>query len=319
MKRCTLRLAALLLLATAPLLAQDYPKSAISLVVPLAPGDANDLVGRSVADDLARELKVPVVVANRPGAGGALGTSFVVKAKSDGYTIVLANNAALIFRSLLDPAATGYDALKDLTPLASAMRSPSVLVVRGDAPYKTLAELAAWSKKNPDGARIGTAGVGSVGDFCVRTISAATGVQFTMVPYAGASPAVNALLGSHIDGIVLALGTVTSQLRAGTFRGLATSSTYSDFPDIPTLAELGYREALFDVWAGFLAPANVPSEVTSTLAPALERAIRSPALAAKLKPLGILIDYAGPEKMAAQIRAEHKRVGEMGRQAGLIK
>src|ERR1043165_2962237 len=118
MNRCARGFAAALIFAAAPLWGQDYPKGPISMVIPLAPGDANDLVGRSVADDLSRELKVPVVVANRPGAGGALGTSFVVKAKSDGYTIVLANNAALIFRSLLDPAATGYDPLKDLAPLA---------------------------------------------------------------------------------------------------------------------------------------------------------------------------------------------------------
>ena len=319
MKRHLCGLAVTALIAAAPLSAQDYPKGPISMVIPLAPGDANDLVGRSVADDLSRDLKVPVVVTNRPGAGGALGTSFVAKAKNDGYTIVLANNAALIFRPLLDAAATGYDTLKDLTPLAAAMRSPSILVVRGDAQHRTLAELVAWSKKNPDGARIGTAGVGSVGDFCVKTLTAATGAQMTMVPYTGASPAVNALLGGHIEGIVLALGTVTGQLRGGIFRGLAISSKYPDFPEIPTLAELGYRETLFDVWAGFLAPANVPAEVTSALSPALERAIRSPALAAKLRPLGILIDYSGPEKMLAEIRAEHRRVGDIGRQAGLIK
>ena len=320
MKRHASQLAAALLIAAAtPLPAQDYPKGAISMVIPLAPGDANDIVGRSVADDLSRELKVPVVPVNRPGAGGALGTGLVAKAKNDGYTIVLANNAALIFRSLLDPAGTGYDPLKDLTPLGLAMRSPSTLVVRADAPYRTLAEFVAWSRKSPDGARIGTAGVGSVGDFCVMTIASATGGRVTMVPYTGASPAVNALLGSHIEGIVLALGTLTAHLRGGTFRGIAISSKYSEFADIPTLAELGYKESLFDVWAGFLAPANVPAEVTKTLAPALERAIRSPALADKLKPLGILVDYSSPEKMLAEIRAEHRRVGEIGRRAGLIK
>jgi tripartite-type tricarboxylate transporter receptor subunit TctC len=151
------------------------------------------------------------------------------------------------------------------------------------------------------------------------TIHSATGARITMVPYTGATPALNALLGGHIEGIVLALGTLTGHIRSGALRGIAISSRYSEFPDIPTLPELGYRESLFDVWAGFLAPANVPAEVTSTLAPALERAIRSPALAAKLRPLGILIDYSAPEKMLAEIRAEHRRVGEIGRQAGLIK
>jgi tripartite-type tricarboxylate transporter receptor subunit TctC len=310
---------ALIFAVVAPLRAQDYPKGPISLVIPLAPGDTTDLVGRTVADDLSRELKVPIVAVNRPGAGGGLGTNIVVKAKNDGYTIVLANNAALIFRSLIDPASTGYDPLKDLTPLGLAMRSPSTLAVRADAPYQSLQELIAYAKKNPGAVRVGTAGVGSVGDFCVKVINSVAGTDITMVPYTGATPAVTALRGGHIEGLVLALGTLASHFRSGALRGIVISSKYPDFPDIPTLPELGYKQPLFDVWAGFLAPANVPAEVTNALVPALERAIKSPALAAKLRPLGILIDYSGPEKMFAEIRDEHKRVQDIGRQAGLIK
>jgi tripartite-type tricarboxylate transporter receptor subunit TctC len=173
------------------------------------------------------------------------------------------------------------------------------------------------AKTNP--LRIGTAGVGSVGHFCVNMITTLTGTELTMVPFTGAMPAVTAVRGGHVEAVLLALGTMTGHLRSGAVRGILISSKSADFPDIPTLADLGYPEPLFGVWTAFFAPAGVPAEVTQTLVPALERAIRSPAVEAKLKPLGILPDYAPPDKLLAEIRDEHRRVSELARQAGLAK
>ena len=314
-----LAIALLLLISAAFAGAQDYPKRPINLVIPLAPGDATDTSARAVADELSRELNVPIVAVNRPGAGSALGTDIVVKARNDGYTIVLTNNAALVFRSILDPANANYDPFRDLTPLALAMRSPSILTVRSDAPYRNLGELVEHAKKNPGSVRIGTPGIGSVGDFCVRTINSLTGAGIVMVPFAGASPALTAMRGGHIEGVLLALGTMTGQLRSGAVRGIVISSKYPDFPEIPTLAELGYAQPLFDIWAAFFAPAGVPTEVTGALVPALERAIKAPGIAARLRPLGMLLDYAPPDKLLADMREEHRRVSEIARQAGLAK
>ena len=314
-----LAIALLLLISAAFARAQDYPKRPINLVIPLAPGDATDTSARAVADVLSRELNVPIVAVNRPGAGSALGTDIVVKARNDGYTIVLTNNAALVFRSILDPANANYDPFRDLTPLALAMRSPSILTVRSDAPYRNLGELVEHAKKNPGSVRIGTPGIGSVGDFCVRTINSLTGAGIVMVPFAGASPALTAMRGGHIEGVLLALGTMTGQLRSGAVRGIVISSKYPDFPEIPTLAELGYAQPLFDIWAAFFAPAGVPTEVTGALVPALERAIKAPGIAARLRPLGMLLDYAPPDKLLADMREEHRRVSEIARQAGLAK
>jgi len=311
--------AALFLAAATPIRAQDYPKGSVTLVIPLAPGDATDTSARALAEQLSRELKVAIVPVNRPGAGGALGTEMVVKSKPDGYTIILTNNASLVFRSILDPKTANYNALTDLTPLGLAMRSPSILAVRGDAPYKTLNELVEHAKRNPGSVRVGTAGAGSVGDFCVLTLNSLTGAGLTTVPFTGASPAVTALLGGHVEGVILALGTMTGHLRSGTLRGIVMSSKYPDFPDIPILSELGYSEPLFGVWVGFFAPAGVPAEITRTLVPALERAIRSPAIGAKLRPLGMLMDYSPPEKLLAEIRDEHRRVSEIAAKSGLIK
>ncbi len=311
--------AALLLAAAPPLHAEDYPKGSVTLVIPLAPGDASDTSARAIAEELSRELRVAVVPVNRPGAGGALGTDLVVKSKPDGYTIILANNASLVFRSILDPKTASYNPLTDLTPLGLAMRSPSVLAVRGDASYRTFSELVAHAKKDPGSVRVGTAGAGSVGDFCVLTLNSLTGAGLITVPFTGASPAVTALLGGHVEGVVLALGTMTGHLRSGTLRGIVISSKYPEFPDIPTLSELGYSEALFGVWVGFFAPAGVPAQVTRTLVPALERAIRSPAIGAKLRPLGMVMEYSPPEKLLAEIREEHARVQRLARKAGLLK
>jgi len=314
-----LAIALLLLISAAFARAQDYPKRPINLVIPLAPGDATDTSARAVADELSRELNVPIVAVNRPGAGSALGTDIVVKARNDGYTIVLTNNAALVFRSILDPANANYDPFRDLTPLALAMRSPSILTVRSDAPYRNLGELVEHAKKTPGSVRIGTPGIGSVGDFCVRTINSLTGAGIVMVPFAGASPALTAMRGGHIEGVLLALGTMTGQLRSGAVRGIVISSKYPDFPEIPTLAELGYAQPLFDIWAAFFAPAGVPTEVTGALVPALERAIKAPGIAARLRPLGMLLDYAPPDKLLADMREEHRRVSEIARQAGLVR
>jgi tripartite-type tricarboxylate transporter receptor subunit TctC len=310
---------AVLLAAALPVHAEDYPKGAVTLVIPLAPGDATDTSARAIADELSRELKAAIVPVNRPGAGGALGTELVVKAKPDGHTIILTNNASLVFRSILDPKTASYNPLTDLTPLGLAMRSPSILAVRGDAPYKTFAELADYAKKNPGSVRIGTAGAGSVGEFCVYTINSLTGAGLVSVPFTGASPGVTALLGGHVEGVVLALGTMTGHLRSGALRGVVISSKYPEFPDIPTLADLGYTERLFGIWVAFFAPAGVPGEVTRALVPALERAIKSPAIAAKLKPLGMVMDYSPPEKLLAEIREEHRRVSEIAVKSGLIK
>jgi tripartite-type tricarboxylate transporter receptor subunit TctC len=298
---------------------QTYPSAPISLVIPLAAGDATDIAARAIGDRLAQELKVAVVPVNKPGAGGALGTDLVVKGPKDGTMIGIPNNAALVFRALLDPSTANYDPLKDLTPLAMAMRSPSILAVGGEQPFKNFKEMIDYAKKNPGKVRIGTAGVGSVGDFCVQTINSLTGASLTMVPFQGAVPAVTAMRGGHIEGVILALGTMTSHLSAGTVRGIVISSKWPDFPNIPTMQDLGYKQPLFGIWTGFFAPAGVHPEASAVLVPALERAIRSPELAAKLKPLGILAEYLPPDKLIAEIQDEQDRVRRIGRQAGLLK
>ncbi len=299
--------------------AQPFPAGPISVVVPLAPGDAADIAARALGEEISRLLNTSVVVINRPGAGGAVGTNGVVQARKDGHTILFAQNSALTFRAVLDPQSVTYDALRDLVPLGTASRTPSILAVRSDAPYRTFAELVEYSKKNPGHVRIGHPGSGSVGDFCVQLINVLTGATLVPVPYAGAAPAIAALRGGHIEGVVLSLGALSAHLKSGVFRGLVASNRSPEFVEIPTMRELAYQEELFGIWFSFLAPAGIPEDARKALVGAIEQAVKAPAITARLASLGILQSYATPEQTAVEIRAEFKRVGEMARKTGLVK
>lgn len=306
-------------LMTGAVHAQTYPSGPITLVIPLTPGDATDIAARAMGDELAKLLKVPLIPVNRPGAGGAIGTDSVIKAAKDGHTILITINAALTFRRVLEPQSVKYDPLKDLTPLGLTTRIPSILAVRDDLPYRNFAEMVEHAKKNPGTVRAGTVGVGSVGDFTVQLINSLAGAGITMVPFKGAAPAITALRGAHVEGVALALGALSGHLKSGVMRGIVISSKFPEFPAIPTLSELGYRQNLLGVWLGFFAPAGVPAEVTGTLVPAIEKVARDPAIAARLAALGMLQDYASPEKLADEIREEHRSVERIAKQAGLIK
>lgn len=295
-----------------------FPSGPIHVVVPLAPGDAADISARTMAEEMSKHLNAPVLAVNRPGAGGALATASVAQARKDGQTILFAQNSALTFRVILDRQSISYDPVRDLVPLGISSRTPSVLAVRGDAPYKSFAELVDYAKKNPGRVRIGHPGVGSVGDFCVQLINSLTGAELVAVPHTGAAPAVTALRGGHIEGVVLALGALSTHLKAGTFRGIATSSRVAEV-DIPTLRELGHPEELFGIWFSFLAPAGIPEDARKALVAAVEQAVKAPAVAAKLAPLGILQSYAGPEAQSAEIAEETKRVTEMMGRTGVVR
>lgn len=298
---------------------QAYPRQAISLVIPLAPGDSTDVAGRTIGDELSKLLKVPVVPVNRAGAGGTIGTDSAVKAAKDGYTILITNNASLIYSRILTPETVLYDPFKDLTALGLAARTPVIVAVNSKAPYKNFTEMVDFAKKNPGNVRIGTVGVGSVGHFTLEIINSLTGAGLTMVPFKGAGPGVTAALGGHIEGVVVAQGVAAGHLKGGAMRGILISTKAPEFPDIPTLPQLGYKQNLLGVWSAFFAPAGVPPEVSKTLIAALEKIIKDPAVGARLGNIGMVADYVPPDKLLAEIREEHRTVEEIAKRAGLVK
>jgi tripartite-type tricarboxylate transporter receptor subunit TctC len=299
--------------------AQSYPKQPINLLIPLAPGDATDVAGRTIGEGLSKLLKVPVVAINKPGGGGTVGTDSAVKAPKDGYTILITNNASLIYNRILTPETVPYDPFKDLIALGLVARTPIILAVNSNAPFKNFAEMAEYGKKNPGNVRIGTVGPGSVGHFTVEIVNSLTGADMTMIPFKGAGPAVTAALGGHIEGAAAAQGVVAEHLKAGTMKGIVASTKMPEFPQIPTLAQLGYKQNLLGVWSAFFAPAGVPAEVSKTLIAALEKVMKDPTVGSRLANLGMVADYEPPEKLIAEIREEHRAVEQIAKKAGLIK
>ncbi len=291
--------------------ANDYPRMPISIVTPLAAGDAADRAARLMGQEMSRLLGTPITVANRPGAGGSLGTLAVIRAPKDGYTLLYAQNSPLTIRRVIEPETADYDPLKDLVPLALTTRSPSVLVVRKGAPFKTMKELIQQAKGGND-VRVGNAGAGSVGEVSIQLINAAAGVSLTSVNYKGASPAVTDLLGGHIEGVILALGAVSGQIRAGQLQALAISSPFPELPNVPTLRQLGYKSDILGVWFGFFAPAGVPATVVDTIVPVLEKVARDAGISAQLMPAGIVQEWGSGKALADEISNEFQAVKALG-------
>lgn len=302
-----------------PLHAQDYPKGPITLVIPLAPGDAVDIAARAMSEELSRLLKVPIIAQNRPGAGAALGTDQVAKGRKDGYTILITNNASLIVRRILDPSTAPYDPFNDFVPLGMAFRTPTILAVRSDSAFRNFADMIEFAKKNPGKVRLGTPGVGTAADLSMQLINSLAGTDITMVPFTGASPAVTALRGGHVEGILLALGVVSGQIKAGALRGLAISNRFPELPDIAPISESGFRQDLQGVWSGFFAPAGVSGEVVGTLVAAVEKTVNSPDIAPKLLGLGMVREYVAPAQLRERMREEYRLVEDLIRKTGLGK
>ena len=311
--------AVVLLGMAAPVLAQSYPTSPITLVIPLAPGDATDIVGRTMGEEMGKLLKVPVVAVNRTGGGMTIGTDSVVKAKKDGYTLLMAPSSGMTAGRILNPESATYDPLKDLTAIGMAARSPLVLTVRQDSPFKTFRELVEFAKKNPGKVRVGTAGAGTLGHFSTELINSLTGINLPTVPFKGGAPGITALLGGHVEAVVFTVGALNTHFKSGAVRALVTSSRTPDLPDVPTLTQLGFPQNIPGVWMAFYGPAGLPADVTRTLTAAVEKVAKDPAIGAKLSGLGIVQEWAPPEKVLAEIREEHRTLEELAKKIGMVK
>jgi len=299
--------------------AQKYPDRPITLVLPMAPGDGIDVAGRLMGEELSKLLKVPIVPLNKPGAAATAGTDFVAKSKKDGYTLLFTNNASVISAKILQPETVPYDGFKDLTPLALVTQNPALIAVRGDAPYKNYKEMVDYAKKNPGKIRCSSMGVGAVGHFDVEIVNTLAGTDIPMVPFKGAVPAATAVLGGHVEAVALAIGPLIPHFRSGALRPVVTSVKISEFPDVPTLKELGYSQELLGVWFAFFAPSDLPPEVKTTLVSAIEKVAKDPSVAAKLGNLGMVQDYESPDRLTERMKSEYKLVEEIAKKTGMIK
>jgi tripartite-type tricarboxylate transporter receptor subunit TctC len=321
--RLRFNVAALLIAAAWPLAApaqSDYPAHTITMVVPFPPGGVADITARPLADAMSRILKQTVIVENKSGAGGGVGMQYVARAKPDGYTLLLALSSISIIPEA--DKVLGRDPmfqLNQLVPIARFTADPTVLAVRADSPYKSVADVIEAAKRKPGALPYGSSGNYGTMHVPMEMFSSSSGIKMLHVPFTGAGPAVVALLGGQVDLLSTGPSSVMGHVRGGKIRVLATwgETRHPAFPDVPTLKELGY-DAQFSQWTGLFAPAGTPEPVIAKLREAARAAVADPVFTASLAKVETPIQYLDQpqfrafwDRDAAKLADVVKRIGKV--------
>jgi tripartite-type tricarboxylate transporter receptor subunit TctC len=298
------------------LAAQSYPSRPIRLVVPFSPGAGTDAISRILGHKLGEGLGQQIVVDNRPGAGGTIGTEIVAKAPADGYTLLFAPAAHAINLSLYPKL--GYDTEKDFVPISVVASLPVVLAVESSVPAKSVKELVALAKANPGKLTMASAGNGTVFHLTGELFKGAAGVDIVHVPFKGGAPAVAALIGGQVSMAFETSLTVAPHIKSEKLRGLAVASAQriAILPDVPTLAEAGYPGILAENWYGLYAPAGTPKEIVTRVYAELAKAAADPETRQKLAAQGAEVRENTPERSAAFVRAEIAKWARVVKQSG---
>jgi tripartite-type tricarboxylate transporter receptor subunit TctC len=310
---------AAVLLTAAAAGAQTFPAQPIRLVVPFTPGGGTDAVSRLIADKLIKtQPGWSVITDNRPGAGGNIGMDVVAKARPDGLTLAMGQTNTLAINPALY-AKMPFDTLKDFTPVALVASQPMVLVVKSDGAYKSVADLVAAAKARPGQLTQALAGTGTVGHLAGEMFGKAAGIKFTNVPYKGAAPAIQDLIGGQTDCMFATPQAVLGLIKGGKLRVLAITALrrLPVLPDAPTLDESGYKGFEATDWKAIVAPAGTPPAIIRQLNEAIDKALGSPATIGQLLADGSAPMKGTPEQVAAYIRAEYARWGAAVRAAGV--
>lgn len=265
--------------ASAVASAQAFPSRPITLIVPFAPGGPTDTISRNVAQKMSETLGQPVLVDNRPGAGGQIGGVFVKQAKPDGYTLFVGASEMFAINHTLFKK-FGYDPLKDFVPVSAFVETPMVLVVSKDSPANSVQELIAHAKAKPDGLAYASQGLGSVGHLLGSNMGAKVGAKLVHVPYKGSTPALQDLATGRVDLMFDVFASSGPLITSGKLKALAVASprSFASLPGVPTLGEGGVSGMDASVWFGVVAPAGTPDAVVVTLNNAVTQAITSPDL-----------------------------------------
>jgi tripartite-type tricarboxylate transporter receptor subunit TctC len=294
--------------------AESYPSRPIRFIVPFPPGGGNDIVGRIVAAKLSEGLGQQVVVDNRGGAGGTIGTDILAKAPPDGHTM-LVNNISLavnhtLFRKL------PYDTLKDLAPVSLIGRQPNIVVVHPGVPAKSMRELLELARTKP--LNYGSGGTGTASHLATEMLKLMAKVDMTHVPYKGLGPALVDLMGGRLEMIISTMASALPQLKAGKLRPLAvtTAKRSSFFPEVPTLDEAGVKGYEFSTWYGLLVPAGTPKPIVDRLNAETRKALASPAVSQQFVKQGLEPVSSTPAEFAAYLRSEVAKWGKVVKASG---
>jgi tripartite-type tricarboxylate transporter receptor subunit TctC len=296
----------------------DYPDKTIRLVVPFAPGGVTDTSGRVVADALAKRLGQSIVVENKAGASGNIGTQQVAASPPDGYTLVLGFDGTLVINPHVF-ANFPIDVQKDLEPVGKIGDADLIIVAHPSFPAKTLGELIEYSKKQPNGLSYGTSGVGGTPHIAGELLKLRTGANLTHIPYKGGGPAMTDALGGNIPIVYTAVAGAMQHVKAGRLVPIAVSSAKRSpsLPDVPTFIEAGVPDFESSSWVAILAPARTPKGVVDKLNRELNAVLTDPAVVEKLAALGIVATPGPPQQLADQIRNDLVKYGQVVKAAGI--
>jgi tripartite-type tricarboxylate transporter receptor subunit TctC len=313
------RLLTVLTLSLLPALAaaQDFPAKPIKLIVPFPAGGPNDIIARIVGQRISELTKQPVIIDNRGGAGGALGTDAVAKAAPDGYTIGIVNLGALAINQSMEKVP--YETLKDLAPVTLVVTVPEMLVVASNVPARNMSELVALAKAQPGKLNFASTGPGSLPHLAGELLKLTAGIDIAHVPYRGAAPAINDLLGQQVQMTFLDLPAILPHIRSGTLKPIAlgTDARAPTAPDVPTTVELGMPALRIENWYGMVAPAATPPAIVAALNKITTTALADPAVKEKLAEQGLTTAGNSPEQFRDYIAAETAKWAKVIKDAGV--
>jgi tripartite-type tricarboxylate transporter receptor subunit TctC len=307
-----------LLLATLTATAQDYPTRPVTLIVPFPAGGGVDAVARIVADKLSHALGQQIVIDNRGGAGGVIGTRLAARATPDGYTLVMSHTGTTSINPTLY-ANPGYDPRKDFTPIGLISSTPIVIMTHPSFPAKTVAELVAMAKREPGKVNVGTPPMGTGGYLAGELFKAVTGADVTIVLYKGTAPLTNDLIGGHVPVAFNVMAPAMGNLQAGTLRAMAVLGPQrsSLLPDVPTAAESGLPGFEAMLHYGLLAPAGTPKPIVARLNAELRKVVDSEDVRQRIHADGGDVLVSTPEEYSADIDQEEKKWSALIRKLGL--
>ena len=306
-----------LLLPAMPLHAEDFPSHTIRLIVPFPPGGPNDIIARVVGQRMSEIAKQPIIIDNRGGQSGVLGTEVLTKAKPDGYTIVITSASSLAISPTMEKIA--YDPLRDLQPITLVATVPEMLVVATNVPAKNMAELIALAKAQPGKLNFASSGPGSLPHLAGELLKLSAKIDIVHVPYRGAAPALNDMLGQQVQMVFLDLPVLLPQIRAGALRAIALGAPQRapTAIDVPTTAEVGMPDVLAENWYGMLAPSGTPPAIVARLNEIATEAMRDPAVKEKLAVQGAELVGDSPEHFRAFIESETAKWAKVIKDAGV--
>lgn len=298
-------------------LAQTFPSKAVKFVMPAAPGSSPDRVSRLMAERLGALWSVPVIVENRPGGTGTVGSEYVMRSAPDGYTALFAFTSVIQAPALLPKVP--YDIEKDFAPVSLVAYAPVTLAVRADSPFRTLADLLAAAKNPASPLSYGTFGIGSTFHIYGETLRRAANVHMVMVPYKGEALALTDLLGGQIQASWASLGLVSPHVAAGRVRALAIAQPARSriIPDVPTFSELGFPQVGTVTWFGVLLPAATPRPIVQKMSTDINRVLVQPEVANLLTQTGIEPAGTTPERFAEVLKVDSVKWRQMIQEAGI--